>query len=137
MQKTCGGTDNQDCLRTAVATFQTNGDAIVIELLKLRLPSKTILRTMDIYNPYVAADTASGIFTTIEPYLDQVNSHILANAQANGIPVAAVHLVFNGAAGTQDPIAAGLLACDGFHPNDPGHKAIADQLRALAYAPLH
>ena len=39
-----------------------------------------MLRTMDIYNPYVAADTASGIFTTIEPYLDQVNSHILANA---------------------------------------------------------
>jgi hypothetical protein len=35
---------------------------------------------MDIYNPYVAADTASGIFTMIEPYLDQVNSHILANA---------------------------------------------------------
>ena len=137
VQGMCGGPDGQDCLRNAVATFQTNWDAIVVELLKLRAPGKTILRTMDIYNPYVAADTASGIFTTIEPYLDQVNSHIQANAHANGIPVAAVHLAFNGTAGTQDPIAAGLIASDGFHPNDVGHKAIADQLRMLAYAPLH
>jgi lysophospholipase L1-like esterase len=137
VQKTCGGTDNQDCLRTAVATFQTNWDAIIAELLKLRAPSKTNLRTMDIYNPYVAADTASGIFTTIEPYLDQVNSHIQTTAQTNGIPVAAVHLAFNGAAGTQDPIAAGLIASDSFHPNDAGHKLIADQLRTLLYKPLH
>lgn len=137
VQKTCGGPDDQDCLRTAVANFQTNWDAIVVELLKLRVPSKTILRTMDIYNPYVAADTTSGIFTTIEPYLDQVNSHIQANAQANSIPVAAVHLAFNGSAGTVDPIAAGLIASDGFHPNDAGHKVIADQLRLLQYKPLH
>ena len=137
VQGTCGGTDNQDCLRTAVATFESNWDAIVTELLKLRTPSKTILRTMDIYNPYVAVDTASGIFTTIEPYLDQVNSHIQSNGQANGIPVAAVHQAFNGAAGTQDPGAVGLIAADGFHPNDAGHKVIADQLRIQAYAPLH
>jgi len=137
VQKTCGGVDNQDCLRTAVTTFQTNWDAIIVELLKLRVPSQTILRTVDIYNPYVAADTTSGIFTTIEPYLDQVNSHIQTTAQTNGIPVAAVHLAFNGPAGTVDPIAAALIASDNFHPNDAGHKVIADQLRMLLYKPLH
>ena len=31
----------------------------------------------------------------------------------------------------------GIIAADGFHPNDAGHKVIADQLRALGYAPLH
>src|SRR5580700_33785 len=137
VQKTCGGVDNQDCLRTAVTTFQTNWHALIVQLLKLRVPSQTILRTMDIYNPYVAADTTSGMFATIEPYLDQVNSHIQANAQTNGIPVAAVHLAFNGPAGTVDPIAAGLIASDNFHPNDAGHKVIADQLRMLLYKPLH
>ena len=30
-----------------------------------------------------------------------------------------------------------LIAVDGFHPNDAGYKVIADQLRALGYAPLH
>jgi len=134
---TCGGTDNQDCLRSAVSTFETNWDAIVVELLKLRDPGKTILRTMDIYNPYVAADMQAGRFTTIEPYLEQVNNHIHDNAKANNIPVAEVHTAFNGADGTQDPVALGLIAADGFHPNDAGHKVIVDQLRALAYAPLH
>ena len=38
--------------------------------------------------------------------------------------------------GTQDPVAQGLIATDGLHPNDAGHKVIADQLRALGYAPL-
>ncbi len=134
---TCGGSDDQDCLRSAVSTFETNWDAIVVQLLKLRDPSKTILRTMDIYNPYVASDMKAGIFTTIEPYLDEVNNHIHSSAQANSIPVAAVHTAFNGADGTQDPGTLGLIAADGFHPNDAGHKVIADQLRVLGYAPLH
>ena len=134
---TCGGVDNQDCLRVAVSTFEPNWDAIVVEILKLRNPGKTIIRTMDIYNPYVAADMKSGIFDTIEPYLDEVNNHIHANGQANGIPVAAVHQAFNGADGKTDPGTLGLIAADGFHPNDAGHKVIADQLRTLAYAPLH
>jgi len=137
VNNTCGGPDNQDCLRSAVSTFETNWDAIVVELLKLRDPSKTILRTMDIYNPYVASDMQAGRFTTIEPYLDQVNTHIHDNANANNIPVAEVHTGFNGADGMTDPGTLNLIAADGFHPNDAGHKVIADQLRALAYAPLH
>jgi lysophospholipase L1-like esterase len=137
VNNTCGGPDNQDCLRSAVSTFETNWDAIVVEVLKLRDPNKTILRTMDIYNPYVAADMQAGRFTTIEPYLDQANNHIADSGKANDIPVAAVHTAFNGADGTQDPGTLNLIAVDGFHPNDAGHKVIADQLRALAYAPLH
>lgn len=134
---TCGGTDGQDCLRTAVSTFETNWDAIVSALLALRPTSTTIIRTMDIYNPYVAADMQAGIFTIVEPYLDQVNSHIHASGQANGIPVATVHQAFNGAGGSTDPGTLGLIALDGFHPNDAGHKVIADQLRVLGYSPLH
>jgi lysophospholipase L1-like esterase len=137
VNNTCGGADNQDCLRTAVSTFETNWDAIVVELLKLRDPNKTIFRTMDIYNPYVASDMQAGIFTTIEPYLDEVNNYIHDSGKANNIPVAAVHTAFNGADGMTDPGTLNLIAADGFHPNDAGHKVIADQLRALAYAPLH
>ena len=123
-------------LRTAVSTFETNLDAILVELLKLRDPSKTILRTMDIYNPYVAADMKAGIFTTIEPYLDEVNNHIHSNAQTmySGRlgPSGVQRRGWNAGSGSVNPIAV-----DGFHPNDAGHKVIADQLRTLAYAPLH
>lgn len=133
---TCGGTDNQDCLRSAVATFMPNWDAIVVQILQLRSTSNTIIRTMDLYNPFIAELTINGQLSTIEPYLDQVNAHIAASAQANGIPVAQVHLAFNGPSGTEDPILKGLLTVDGIHPNDQGHQAIAQALRALGYAPL-
>jgi lysophospholipase L1-like esterase len=135
--QTCGGTDYQDCLRSAVSTFEQNWSAILTQLLSLRGTSNTIIRTMDLYNPYVAADMQKGDFDTLEPYLDEVNNYIHSTAAANGIPVANVHQAFNGADGRSDPNTQGLLAVDGFHPNDAGHKVIADQLRALAYAPLH
>jgi lysophospholipase L1-like esterase len=133
----CGGADNQDCLRAAVATFMPNWDAIVQQLLAMRDKNQTIIRTMDIYNPFVAQLQAQGLFSAIEPYLDQVNQHIAASAQANGIPMAQVHSIFNGANGTDDPIAKGLITVDGIHPNDVGHQAIAEALRSLGYAPLH
>jgi lysophospholipase L1-like esterase len=133
----CGGVDNQDCLRAAVTTMTTNWDAIMAKIVALTNPQHTIVRTMDIYNPFVGPDTATGVFDMMESKLDQVNAHIHASAAANGIPVAEVHHAFNGADGRTDPATLGLLAVDGFHPNDNGHKIIADQLRALGYTPLH
>jgi lysophospholipase L1-like esterase len=102
----------------------------------MRSTSNTIIRTMDIYNPYVASDMKAGIFDTLEPYLDDVNNYIHSTSAANNIPVANVHQAFNGTDGRTDPSTTGLISPDGFHPNDAGHKAIADQLRALQYQPL-
>ena len=133
----CGGTDNQDCLRSAVTTLEQNWSAIISQILQVRSTGNTIIRTMDIYNPYVASDMQAGNFDKLEPYLDEVNHYIHSTASAHGIPVANVHQAFNGADGKTDPNTLGLLAPDGFHPNDAGHKVIADQLRALGYAPLH
>jgi lysophospholipase L1-like esterase len=136
-QGICGGTDGQECLRNAVTSFEQNWSAIITQLTALRSTGNTIIRTMDIYNPYVASDMQAGIFSITEPYLDEVNNYIHSTAAAAGIPVANVHAAFNGADGTTDPKTLGLLAVDGFHPNDAGHKVIADQLRALGYHPLH
>jgi lysophospholipase L1-like esterase len=132
----CGGADNQNCLRSAVANFVPNWDAIVQQILTLRDKDNTIIRTIDIYNPFVAELMTNGTFSTVEPYLDQVNQHIAASAKANGIPMAQVHLAFNGPNGDQDPVAKGLITLDGIHPNDNGHKVIADALRASGYGPL-
>ena len=43
---------------------------------------------MDIYDPYVASDMQKGIFTTLEPYLDEINNYIHTTAAANGVSVA-------------------------------------------------
>jgi hypothetical protein len=105
---------------------------------------------MDIYNPYVRTDIVSdtwqydgvidGVmmdlndFQVFKVYFDQVNRHIASNAAV--IPSAQVHLAFNGPYGDEDPKSKGYLSFDGIHPNNTGHRIIADELRKLGYAPL-
>jgi lysophospholipase L1-like esterase len=143
--KTCGGADNQDCLRAAVRRLERNWDAITVEVLSLRSARDTIVRTMDIYNPYVKTDKASDTwqrdgglndFQVFKPYIDEVNRHIAATSTADDIPYGRVYRAFNGANGDEDPGAKGYLFLDGLHPNDTGHEVIATQLRKLGYAPL-
>jgi lysophospholipase L1-like esterase len=133
---TCGGPANLDCFRTVVDEFKQNWDAILAEVLALRGRENTILRTMDVYNPFVAEQKALGIFDALRPFLDEVNEHITQTSAQVGIPCARVFVAFNGANGDQDPIAEGLLSPDLVHPNDRGHEVIAEALRQLGYAPL-
>ena len=114
---TCGGPDNEGCLRAAVEAVERDWDAVMEEILRLRSPEDAIIRTAGLgYTPDVG-----GVF---EPYLDEVNRHIAASADANGIPYAEVGL------------GAGGLSPDGVHPNGEGYQEISDRLRALGYEPL-
>lgn len=146
---TCGGLDNQDCLKTAVAVLKANWDAIIVRLLALRQEtnpvSRTMIRTMDIYNPYVTVDKNSdswasdgGLvdFDVFKIYLEDVNNYIATTASSNDIPCAKVYEAFNGMSGEDDPIAKGYIAFDGFHPNGRGHAKIAELLEATGYCPL-
>jgi lysophospholipase L1-like esterase len=141
---TCGGADNQDCLRAGVAKLKTNWDAITAEVLELRSTSNTIVRTMDIYNPYVRTDTISDTwqndggmndFQVFKRYVDEVNYHIATTSYTSGIPYAEVYLTFNGTTGDEDPKSMGYLSFYGVHPNNTGHRIIADELRKLGYIP--
>src|SRR5215471_11233472 len=86
--RTCGGADNQDCLRAGVATFGANFNAILAEVRSLRGSRNTIIRTMDIYNPYVNEDRAQDTwpndqgndFQVLKPYIEAVNNQIAATA---------------------------------------------------------
>src|ERR687890_1534709 len=140
---TCGGVDNQDCLRASVATLKTNWTAITAEVLELRSTSNTIVRTMDIYNPYVRTDIVSDTwqndrgmndFQVFKKYLDRVNRHIAATSYTARVPYAPVYLAFNGTFGDEDPRSKGYLSFAGLHPNDTVHRIIAGELRMLGYA---
>jgi lysophospholipase L1-like esterase len=139
---TCGGVDHQDCLRAAVAALESNWNGILETLLALRHGRPTILRTMDIYNPFVAEDKATQTypamtdFEVFRPHLDDVNAYILGTSTAHGALVAHVYDAFNGTGPMhdQDPGDAGFLAFDEFHPNGSGHALIASRLRALGYS---
>lgn len=113
----CGGAENQRCLRAAVEEVEENWDAITGEILNLRSTEEAIVRTAGLgYTPRV-----DGIF---EPYLAEVNRHIAVSATDNGIPYAEVRLGGEG------------MSPDGVHPNDLGYGAIAHRLRGLGYEPL-
>jgi lysophospholipase L1-like esterase len=132
---TCGGPVNQQCLQDAVNTFYTNWGVIlnVIKLLPKGRP--TLLRTMDIYNPFVAEDKAAGDFAVLNGYLTQVNDII--HSTASFAPYAKVYEAFNIdpiSKDVVDPASKGLLAFDGFHPNTAGHAVIAVKLNELGYA---
>ncbi len=141
----CGGADNQDCLRAGLTQFKSNWSEIVRELRALRDPSVAVMRTMDIYNPYVRQDRGADTWAqdggrndlqVFKPYVDEANSFIVATAAANSIPTARIYTAFNGPGGDEDPIARGYIAVDGLHPSDAGHVVLAQALDALGYAPL-
>ncbi|MBC7910897.1 MAG: VCBS repeat-containing protein [Pyrinomonadaceae bacterium] len=140
----CGGADNQNCLRTTLATFKTNLDAIIQEILELRSTSNTIIRTMDMYNPYVNTDRNANTwandgglndYQVFKPYLDELNNYIHITATENGIACAKVYAAFNGVAGDMDAGARGYISFDALHPNDTGHGVIATQFRGATIIP--
>ncbi len=142
----CGGADNQDCLRKAVAGFRANWDAVLDGVLAgVRSTDTTIVRTMDFYNPSVLVDAATvswpaartNDFEVFREYLEQVNSHIVESSDARGVPHAEVYRFFNGPEGNRDPSIKGYVSEDGIHPSDEGHTAIARELGELGYEPLH
>ncbi len=142
----CGGADNQDCLREAVAGFRANWDAILAGVITdLRSPGTTVIRAMDFYNPSVAVDAATvswpaagaNDFVVFKEYLEQVNSHIAASSNARGVLHAEVYESFNGPNGDEDPSGKGYMSEDGIHPSDEGHAAIARELGKLGYEPLY
>lgn len=115
-------------VRAAVERLKTQWDAIVAELVELRRDDSVVLRTMDVYHPFVAEHREAGLFDTLGPFLDEVNGHLAATGGQHGIRVAGVHEAFNGPDGTTDPTSAGLLAPDGLHPSEEGQRLIAELL---------
>ena len=114
---TCGGAQGERCLRAAVGEFEANWDKITIEILNLRSPDETLIRTTGLgYTPRTGK--------VFEPYLKRASNHIAASAARSNIPYAEVSLGKEG------------LSPDGLHPDDSGYEMIADRLRGLGYKPL-
>lgn len=136
------------CLADSVAAIKANWDGIIAEILALRAETSgaianTIIRTMNLYNPYVDEDKASDSdgdtvsdFDELQPYFKEVNAYMGQTAGVAGILCADVALAFNGPNSDEDPELKGYISSDGLHPNDTGHKVMADLLRELGYAPL-
>ncbi len=135
--RTCGGNDNQECLRHKTQQLKQHWTAIMDIILQLRKNAGTDIRTMDLYYPYVGEDRARDTwpndggtddYDEFKPYLADVNGHIARTTSSLGIPMAQVARLFNGPDLERDPEEVGYISVDDFHPNDTGHRVIADLL---------
>jgi lysophospholipase L1-like esterase len=118
-------------VRYALETFRANYDTIIAELFTL-CSSGAIIRTMTYYYGSLAD---SGYDGDLRPFYVPLNDHIIQASAENGIPVALVHLAFNGPDGDGNAEVKGYLSADGLHPSAAGAALIADLHRELGYEP--
>ena len=137
---TCGGTDNQDCLRRLVQSYRENIDGILEEIANLRADNPTLLiRTVDVYmsNCDFFPDTKifrdKELFNVLHPYTDEFNASIAEATQAHNAKVVSLYLAFNGPDGTQNP--AQYLQSDQCHLSSRGHQQVAGMLRHMGLLP--
>ena len=116
-----------DCIAVAVERFAERFAALLDEIVGLRASAHGIV-TMDLYQPFVAAEIQVGAFEVMAAHVADANSRIRAAAGSHGIPVARVHATLNGPDGRTDAARAGLLWFDGIHPSAAGAEAIAGAL---------
>jgi lysophospholipase L1-like esterase len=128
----CGGEDNQDCLREGFGIYKSDTEEILAEIVSLRSPSDALIRTMTTYQFQVARTKESGTFEVINKYWREANTHVLKVASAYEIPVAHVYDAFMGESGTEDPREKGLLY-DPMHTTDKGAYIMAELFRDLGY----
>jgi hypothetical protein len=132
---TCGGAENQDCLREALTLLKADTDAIIAEILSLRSTSDTIIRAMTYYNFLVNDGKEWDYFQAVNPIWVAHNEYLVQAASEHGIGVARVDLAFNGPNLDEDPSDLGYVD-DGRHPNLEGITLIAELFRELGYEPL-
>ena len=73
----CGGYDHQDCLREALATYQSDTEMIVEEIISLHAPSEALIRTHDTWQFNTTIYKEAGEFEVINGYFQAANVHMI------------------------------------------------------------
>jgi lysophospholipase L1-like esterase len=131
--KTCGGSDGSQCVRTAEKGFERSYRALLDQLTKLRPRAKAAYRLLTSFNTPAAFPPELG-----KPFTAAVraeNTFVCAQAARRSMKCPDVYAAFNGADGSRDPLTTGLVIQDG-HPTAKGSALIAKVVVAAGFAPL-
>jgi lysophospholipase L1-like esterase len=137
-----GGCEDLRCLDNRLDRIEENLEAIVGELLAIRSPEDTIIRFTDYFDSLIknpvarAAGLRAHLWRDLVPTIRKWSEAICGLAESNGIACARMAPAFNGQDGSTSPYREGLLAIDGRHLSDEGHRLMARELGALGFAPL-
>jgi hypothetical protein len=119
-----------------VADWQAYRDALdefYDEIWTLRAGRPTILRTHDMWNPFIATWRQEGIEPACTANWEVYSQVIREAAAANGAGFATVFDVFNGPEHDQDPNDQGWISDDGAHASEAGHAVIAQALADVGF----
>lgn len=135
----CGGTDGLDCFGTTVATVRRNVRAIIERIKTLRGGRPIAIRVTGYWNVFQDGAVATGVggpaFLRGSDLLTrQANAAIKKDALAEHVAYVDIYTPFKGKDGDIDDTA--LLAPDGDHPSQAGHRVIANALAGVGYSPL-
>jgi lysophospholipase L1-like esterase len=129
----CGGEDDQDCLRHCLATYESDTTAIYAELVNLRSPTDALIRAHDVYLFHTSTAQEVGAFDVVSSYWQEGNAFVQTTAKSYGIPVANVYDAFMGEDGLPAPEENGLVGTDKIHTTFEGQHLIAELLHELGY----
>ncbi len=135
---TCGGEDNQDCLREALARYEEDVDAVLAELLALRSTSDAIVRAGDCCLPAGVSRVwkEQDMYEILRPYWDAANEYAAHSAADHGIPAARVSPLMTELEGEGIPSEYEYPDSEWEAASETGAAIMASAYGELGYEPL-
>lgn len=109
LQGECAANGDLTCHEEALEEMKSNMQAIMEKILSLRDSSETIIRVLNIYDPFPDNAALEDVgfprdYTeTIRPVTEEWNRYICGLAEENGLPCADIYHAFNRPKGTKSP----------------------------------
>lgn len=121
------------CTTEGFGKYTADLEAIWAKVFELRVGQPTILRAIDVANPFVGQWSDPLTFSACTGCWECVSGAVRRAAEAYGIPFLSRYDAFNGARHDQDMKGAGYIGLDGIHPNDLAQRRTAELLAGLGY----
>lgn len=124
------------CTPRSFEKYTADLEAIWAKVFELRSGQPTILRAIDVANPFVSAWKKSQVFDACTVCWECVTNAVRQAAEAYHIPFLSRYDAFNGVKHDEDPGQQGYIGGDGIHPNDLAQQRTAELLAKLGYDPV-
>jgi hypothetical protein len=106
------------------------------EIFRLRDGKPTILRSMDLYNPWISTWYKTDTYLACTRCWENGTNAIRLAAEAYHIPFLSRYDAYNGVNHDEDPREKGYILSDGTHPTDLAQQVTAELLAQMGYEPV-
>jgi hypothetical protein len=124
------------CNPAALEQYTTDLKWIWGEIFRLRNGQPTILRSLDVYNPWISIWNEKDIYLACTRCWENLSNAVHMAAEAYHIPFLSRYDAYNGVNHDEDPREKGYILSDGTHPTDLAQQVTAELLAKLGYDPV-